>query len=307
MKDLLVTLADENYVDQAKAVFSSVYFNAGWEGTYMLLACHIPEGRLVWFRDRGILVKECEPLYSDTAWAQRIVDRKFAAVHPLSVTESAKCYLFSSEFKVWRTVVMLDGDVLVKSSLDRLTKVKGFAAVNDPSHSLLDQFPREAHPEIIKQLDSRYDLRQDAFNAGIFSFSTEIIREETFSEIKNLFDTYFSFSAYGTQPVLNLYFYGHWEKLSRIYNVFPSGLGKVPAAVLHFAGPQKPWIFGNPFHEEWKSYRDRSELIQVNEFRPFSFRKKMLEKLKIFWWNLELGLRVLFKPRSRNQAKDPPL
>ena len=31
-KNLLVTLADNNYIDQAKQVFSSVYFNAGWSG-----------------------------------------------------------------------------------------------------------------------------------------------------------------------------------------------------------------------------------------------------------------------------------
>ena len=59
-KDLLVTLADENFLDQAKQLFSSVYWNAGWKGDYMLLAHEIPESKLKWFRDKGILVKKCK-------------------------------------------------------------------------------------------------------------------------------------------------------------------------------------------------------------------------------------------------------
>jgi hypothetical protein len=61
-KDLLVTLADANYVDQARQVFSSAYWNGGWSGDYMLLAYGVPERDLQWFRDKGILVTECEPV-----------------------------------------------------------------------------------------------------------------------------------------------------------------------------------------------------------------------------------------------------
>ena len=66
-KDLLVTLADSNYVDQAKQLFSSVYWNAGWRGDYMLLAYNIAERDLKWFRDKGILVKECKAVLTDSA------------------------------------------------------------------------------------------------------------------------------------------------------------------------------------------------------------------------------------------------
>lgn len=49
-KNLIVTLADKNYIDQAKQLFSSVYFNAGWNGDYMLLAHEISESELRWFK-----------------------------------------------------------------------------------------------------------------------------------------------------------------------------------------------------------------------------------------------------------------
>ena len=61
-KNLLVTLADENYIEQAKQLFSSVYHNSGWKGDYMLLSHEIPESKLKWFRDKGILVKKCESI-----------------------------------------------------------------------------------------------------------------------------------------------------------------------------------------------------------------------------------------------------
>jgi hypothetical protein len=49
--NLLVAIADANHIDQAKQLFSSVYFNAGWKGDYMLMAHEIPEKELLWFRD----------------------------------------------------------------------------------------------------------------------------------------------------------------------------------------------------------------------------------------------------------------
>ena len=57
-KNLLVTLADKNYLDAAKQLFSSVYFNSGWNGDYMLLSYDIPKKELQWFRDRGIIVRK---------------------------------------------------------------------------------------------------------------------------------------------------------------------------------------------------------------------------------------------------------
>jgi len=61
-KNLLVTIANEKYVDLAKQLFSGVYFNAGWKGDYMLFSFQIPEEELVWFKRRGILIKEFSTL-----------------------------------------------------------------------------------------------------------------------------------------------------------------------------------------------------------------------------------------------------
>jgi hypothetical protein len=45
---LIVTIADIKYLDAAKQLFSSIYWNAGWKGDYMLLSLGIPEKELGW-------------------------------------------------------------------------------------------------------------------------------------------------------------------------------------------------------------------------------------------------------------------
>ena len=62
--NLLVTLADETYIDQAKQLFSSVYWNARWKGDYMLLSHNIPNEKLNWFKNKGILIKKCKSIYN---------------------------------------------------------------------------------------------------------------------------------------------------------------------------------------------------------------------------------------------------
>jgi len=119
-KNLLVTLADEGFIDQAKQLFSGVYHNAGWQGDYMLLSYKIPENKLRWFRDKGILVKECAPLYDKRMWRSGV-----------PITIPGKLYLFDPEFKKWDNVVYLDVDIIVRGPLEKLTKVRGFAAAND--------------------------------------------------------------------------------------------------------------------------------------------------------------------------------
>ena len=102
-KDLLITLADENYIDQAKQLFSSVYWNAGWKGDYMLLAYNIPETDLKWFRNKGILVKECEA----------ILTKSESCIGHAPFTTLSKFYLFTPEFKKWKNIIFLDGDIIV--------------------------------------------------------------------------------------------------------------------------------------------------------------------------------------------------
>ena len=112
-KNLLVTLANANFIDQAKQVFSSAYWPGGWDGDFLLLAHNVPEEDLDWFRNKGILVKCCSNAFS------KPIGRFSLAVYD-------KFRLFTPEFRQWENIVYLDGDVMVRGPLTPLVEVQGF-------------------------------------------------------------------------------------------------------------------------------------------------------------------------------------
>lgn len=259
---VLVTLADSKHINQAKQVFSGAYFNAGWCGDYLLLAHEIPEEKLKWFRDRGILIKKCEALYN----------KNFGRI---SLVTLDKFYLFETYFKQWKNVVYLDTDVIISAPVNRLANVNGFCAVlqNGGGTFLKEQFwniPNDNSYEIFnKKFKNSYDPNEQIFNAGVLAFSTEILNNETFSQIKNLFSDYATPNMTGDQPILNLFFYRKWKKLPLTYNVSPSDTKSKPSGIiLHFMGQKKPWDTSNPFYDIWKNNLQKSNSLNANTQAP---------------------------------------
>jgi len=289
-KNLLVTLSDEVYLDGAKQLFSSVYHNAGWKGDYMLLSLGIPEKKLQWFRKKGILVKRCEMLYDDLII--NISDREKAKWHILLLT---KFHLFTPYFKKWRKVIYLDADIIVRASLDELIKVKGFAAIINNRYKLKNQFNNNENRLMYKHLKGNYDLNEKSFNAGVFTFNTDIINKDSFSRLKNLFLTYKDISLYGDQGILNLFFYNKWRKLPIVYNLqesFFKNKDKIRPIISHFI-EHDAWDLDPPFRKEWENNLKKAELIDLKnipnarrwtreEIRSYS-RKIMIRK---FFWDI---------------------
>src|SRR3989344_1275220 len=196
-KSVLVTLADRNYVNQAKQLFSSVYFNSGWTGDYLLLAHDIPEKDLKWFRKKGIIVKKVKPLITKSFgnWPSAVVD---------------KFYLFTIYFRKWKNVVYLDGDIIVRAPIEELSKVNGFYAVYY-FMILKDGFLKK--DEKFNLLRKRYNLNKRTFNSGVLAFSTNIIKKDSFSELKIMLEKYVD-TVTGDDPLINLYFQNMCKRLS---------------------------------------------------------------------------------------------
>ncbi|MDD5068300.1 MAG: glycosyltransferase [Candidatus Pacebacteria bacterium] len=260
-KSLFVTLADKNYLDQAKQLFSSVYWNAGWQGDYMLLAHEVPEKDLTWFRNKGILVKHCAPI------------SRVAPTGSLSLVCLTKFYLFTPEFKKWDTIVYLDADIIVRYSLEALTHVHGFNAVIDKIgwRSLRYQFRfTNSEDESFKKFKESFKPNAPTFNAGVMAFSTDIITENSFERLCQLLTIYHKNAIYHDQPIFNLYFYERWKKLSSVYNVIvPMWIRllkpeEIDGAVVHFIESKKPWIFDSPFYDEWKNNLEKADAIDLN-------------------------------------------
>jgi lipopolysaccharide biosynthesis glycosyltransferase len=285
-KNLLVTLADKNYINQAKQLFSSVYFNAGWEGDYMLFAHEIPEEELKWFIDKGILIKRCQPI----PYTQGLENIR----RPRAVFD--KFYLLSMELKKWKNVVFLDGDIIVRGSLDELTKIKGFAAPNATNINLKKCFlyPKRS---LYKRLIKRYPLTGSAFNSGVMAFSTDVIKEDSFSKLIEFMRLYGSLNLDGDEPTFNLLFYKQWKKLPWIYNLYPHDLqyrchiqpDKIKGIIIHFVESCKPWDRRSFFYKEWQENLRKAELINLGARPPAAKR----------WTAIEIQLDVLylnFKP-----------
>jgi len=277
-RNLVVTLADRSFVQQAKQLFSSVYWNAGWRGDYMLLSHQIPENELKWFREKGIFIKECEPLIDLLTGENN---------YPPVVYD--KLYLFTAEFKKWNCVVFFDSDIIVKSNIERLTNIKTFGAIRDAGNkSLKDQF---CHSKGIFSIEN-YNLNSSSFNSGVMAFKTDIITDNLFSELKCLVRNHYTESRFADQAVLNLCFYKKWEKLSPIYNVYIDKYNyKLPdyfkCVAVHFfsnVGYVPLWSEKNPFFTEWKSNLKKAENIDLHKI----VQKKEWNRLKILFYTLLL-------------------
>lgn len=249
-KQLLITLADKNYIEQARQLFSSVYWNAGWAGDYMLLAHEVPDEDLAWFSDKGILVKKCIPFSHHT------VGKDY---HPVVLD---KFYIFSAEFKKWENIVFIDSDVIVRSSIERLAKIKGFGAAYS-NLKLSEQFSTQGIH--FDELDRQYNLSKKSFNTGVMAFSTDIIGDDTFKDLRELYEKYVNSVHFPEEAILNLYFYKKWREISCVYDLYAPIMmihkmnpEKIRAVALHFIripgyDNLKPWIPENQFYSEWKS------------------------------------------------------
>ncbi len=258
-KNLLVTLADKNYILQAKQLFSSVYWNAGWKGDYMLLSHEIPEKELRWFRKKGILVKKCKSL---------IKTKK--GNYPSLVLD--KFYLFTKEFKKWKTIIYLDSDIIVRGSLDELTKVKEFAAVKDIYENPISTNFKENEKKDLEKLRKTYLLEKKGFASGVFAFNSNIINKKLQTCIKRIINKY-SNIANGDQPLFNLVFYNKIKFLPCIFNFYIPNCSFIylkiakrkEPIIIHLSSTDKPWNKFSPFYTEWKSNLNKADLIDLSK------------------------------------------
>lgn len=261
--NLLVTLANQSFVEQAKQLFSSVYHNAGWKGDYMLLADDISENDLEWFKKKEIIIYNCNPL-----WGSSIGK----GYNPVVLN---KFYLFTSYFKKWNRIIYIDADVIVKGPLNKLTKLNGFAAVKS-TVNLGDQFIHDNQQ--YKLIENKYKTVAKSFNTGFFVFPASLIKDDTIDSLLKLFENYKDISLYADEAILNLYFYKNWKSLPYIYNYLitidllnnnykPAYSNALLYHFIKIDGIEKcrPWHPENIFYEEWNYNLQRAEEINISK------------------------------------------
>ncbi|MDA3802947.1 MAG: NAD-dependent epimerase/dehydratase family protein [Patescibacteria group bacterium] len=266
--NLLVSLADTNFVNAAKQLFASVYLNAGWDGDYMLISSSLKKEEVKDFTDRGIIVYQPELISTIKCGG--------GFYPPLLLS---KLYLFKKEFKKYKNIVFLDADIIVNYSLHELLG-SGFKSPQAQSFKLKNEFIN--NKEKTKDFRKKYNFRKLAFNTGVFSFNTNIINNNTFSEIIDLYFKYQDLYFLGEESALNLYYYNNWKKLPYTYNSSPDKLenyyGMVKerqkAFIMHFCRRVKPWEVESVYHKEWINNFNKFSEIDFrtlnNDFKIFS-------------------------------------
>jgi len=275
-KNLLVTLANENYINQAKQLFSSAYWNAGWKGDYMLLAHNIPEKKLKWFKQKGFLIEKCN-----------LPKLKIIGKWPLTVL--GKCYVFKPKFKKYQKIIFLDADIIIRGRLDNLINIKEFAAVKSGginTASLLLKKPqiKKQFKYKLNQIKNRYNLKTLPFNTGFFIFDTNLIKNNTYGKLINLFKEYLTISNAADELIINLMFNQKYISLSKSYNLLINSnlinqkkyKKLIYAHILHF-NKHKPWNKSNPFNKEWENNLKKAEKINLKKIP----NGKILDKIKV--------------------------
>jgi len=291
---LLITLADKDYVEQAKQLFSSAYWNGGWDGDYMLLSYDISEKELKWFRDKGILVKKCKIICSE----KDLEDNNLVYSKYWFSTALLKLNIFSPYFKKWKNIVFLDSDAMVRASLEELKNISGFAATQNYKPKLIDEFigKNEKNKAIHEKLSKKYELNADSFNTGVMAFSTDVINKKTYDKLLDIFKIYKSICLWGDQSVLNLYFYKKWKRLPQAYNAFLGWFNKVEqkkvrAVILHSTGGDKLWLKNNALYKEWRYNLSMAKDINITCPKIGQY----LEKEKVLKYS-----RILNSKRDKN-------
>lgn len=266
-KSVVVTLVNADYVERAKQLFSSLYYNAKWPGNCALMHYGVSETDINWFKRRGIITIFSPPLHSESI-------SRYAPI------VSSKLYLFHVQMKRWKTIVYLDTDVIVRKPINSLTEVKQFSAVPEKGRlPLRNQFvdkPTTVFDYVkLWKLSLVYNFNEVAFNAGVLAFPTSLITHHTMKDLSSLLRQFASVCKYSDQGIQNLYFYKRWESLSEEYNMFPKYAYDVlnihpknnSGIILHFADEgeeNKPWHPRNYFFREWLKNLKKADRVSFS-------------------------------------------
>ncbi len=268
-ENVLVTLADEHFLDRAKQLFSSAYWKGGWKGDYLLLAYDVPEEKLAWFRKKGVLIMHVSAL------PIHVEEKYWSSTYPPSVL--AKFYVFTQEFTQWKHVVFMDSDIIVRADMNGLAAIEGFGAVTDMLPFIESQIDDYAQTRMHTTITNA-----KAFNSGVFCFSTDIIAEDTFGNICTLAGEYAGRTMYfPDQAILNIFFYTQWTLIPFFFNLYYITLprtykhnpSKLRCVALHFAGKYKPWDAESAYRAEWEEnlrMADAIDLEHVQKGVPYS-------------------------------------
>jgi hypothetical protein len=272
MKTVLVTLANSSYLNAARQLFSSAHFAGGWRGDYLLLASGVEKKEVEDFVAMGIHVRSVDHVGDDS-----LSERYRVGL--------GKVEVFSTYFQKWDRVLYLDADTIVRARLEPSVLKPKFGAVRDvlSLKSQLDQSTGAAG-----------FTNTRTFNAGMLSFDTKVLKEDTYSAILEGILNQWRSRGLVDQPGVNIYFHDVWTPLPIEYNVianFPI-FGHVwtetyRGRIIHFTNHPKPWEMESSARQEWESNLKRFSEMDLESRQ----KGRTWTRSQAFWNRVILNLR----------------
>jgi lipopolysaccharide biosynthesis glycosyltransferase len=185
----------------------------------------------------------------------------------------------------YKVALYLDPDILILRN-----PFKFLSKISNPTHLSAVRI-HDSEGSHLQGFQSPY------FNAGVMIFNLQsVIVKDLSNNLRNLSDRKYK---YQDQDLLNLVFKSKWTEISNKMNYFPYkslNLKKRIPYVIHFVGPDKPWVSHQPtWHHiywilRWNKFQEK---FNRNQNRiHLSFKQRLFP---FFWMP---GARLLLKAYS---------
>lgn len=300
-KDVLITLADKGYLEQAKQLFYSAVAKGGWQGDMLLLAYEVSDADVAWFADRGIIIFHC-PKWDVRGGSNGTYTWPPVVWH--------KMHIWKPYFKQWKTIVFFDSDIIIRASIRALAEVDRFSAVrcdtriSDECVNPVNAFLTGMDWRLLREIDQKYDLKRNGFNSGLIAFPSSLIEDGMFEKVLEVQRTYSHMFLIPEQVTFNLLI-RDWKPLPNAYSIYPINVASythmrpedIQGIAIHFI-LENPWIKGHPFYKEWKESYDkacaspvleldgplvtmtRKQMEGIDAIMATEFRKGRLKRMK---------------------------
>ena len=290
MRSVIATIATESYLDMAKQLFSSAYFDGAWDGDFLLLKFgKIKNEKLAWFRQRDIYVTPVEIIDQEAPVAKQILLSKIS--------------IFRNDLRQkWDKIILLDSDMIVRApirSLRSVQRIEAVQGVTKPRNKHKIYRPTRKDPISLRRkyekLKQMVDLNAPSVNGGLYVLDTAWIAPHTYDSIKAYY-LEFSELLLSDERIIGTYFGRNIELLPLHYNTyvrvyFLRSPANELGTILHFLDQKKrPWERSHPFYGVWKKNFDRAEFLRPgSQAGPFTDDEEIKEK-----WEKSLRRRFQF-------------
>ena len=262
MRSVIATIATESYLDMAKQLFSSAYFDGAWDGDFLLINFGaIKNEKLAWFMQRGIYVLPAEIIDQEVPFAKQILLSK------ISIFRNDLC-------QRWDKIILLDSDMIVRAPIRSLRSVQKIGAVQGiakPLNKHKIYRPTRKDPIFLRKkyekLKKIADLNAPSVNGGLYVLDTSWIGPHTYDNIKAHYQEFCEFLV-SDERLIGTFFGRNIELLPLHYNTYVKAYflhspANEMGTILHFLDQKKrPWEKSHPFYDVWKKNFDRAEFLR---------------------------------------------